>query len=177
MATNERLRLSCHEAGHAIAAIELGGTCNGVILTNAGGQTIVDGLYSDRAAFMYASGPAAEVLADRFEPPAVNSFIAPDELSATITPGDTSVLAMLCSVADIEQLPRSAVSDERELALWSITGREDEPESWAGRVAFAKRVAAEIVSKNTQAILKVAGALYERGKLSREEIKTLLEVQ
>jgi hypothetical protein len=177
MATNDRWRIACHEAGHCIAALELGGTCNGAVLTAAGGQAFVDGLYADRQAFMVAAGPAAESIADRYEPPAAVSVVSPAELASASLQDVDRDLATACSFADLESLPRSAASDSHKLALWSITGREEEPESWAGRVAFAKRVAAEIVNKNARAIVEIAKSLYVAGRLTGEEIKSLLRSQ
>ncbi|HUP82409.1 MAG TPA: hypothetical protein VM260_27900 [Pirellula sp.] len=173
--TNNYWLVSCHESGHAIGSIVMGGRCDGLLLSADGGQAHCLDLIGDRNAFMVACGPAAESLSEKFDAPECTPV--PFEAIANNPPETASRdFALWCGVADISGINRKCVSDSRVLALWAIE-REDEPESWARRIEFVHRVAAEIVDKNMAKILRIARALYQRGVLTGTEIKQLYEEQ
>lgn len=170
---NERWRVACHEAGHCVASLELGGSCDGAILTAAGGRAFVDGTHGDRDAWMIAAGAVSEALADDHSPP-VCEPVTPEEIAAGRIESDNREFVTAAFFADVNAVPSTAKSDSRRLAEWSITGHEDQPEAWARRVTFAKRVAGQIVEANADAILRIARALYTAGKLTGDEITELL---
>jgi hypothetical protein len=171
---NERWRIACHEAGHVVAGVMLGGRVTGALIIATGGQALVDGLYSDRFAFMIAAGPLSESLASSHEPPVCESVVNPEQLASTSVAGVERDLAIASCFADLEAIPRSALSDDRHLAEWAITGREDQPQSWARRVEFCHHVAGQIVDKNAGAIVRIAEQLFIRGRLSGQEITNLI---
>tara|TARA_R110002049_G_scaffold47902_1_gene138362 strand:- start:53790 stop:54344 length:555 start_codon:yes stop_codon:yes gene_type:complete len=171
--SDHRWLVSCHEAGHAIAALELGGETNGVILTgNGGGMALSDDLHGDREAFVVAAGPAAEYLAEHHDAPDA-PITTPDQVAATDIPADSHRdFATVCMFADLPT-PRSSMPDDVRIARWAIAGRESDPDCWAERVDFAKYVAAKIINANTDRIVAVARQLFVRGRLSGDEIKSI----
>jgi hypothetical protein len=173
--SGERWRIACHESGHAVAAIELRGRCDGLLIDADGGQAHINQLCGDRLAFAIAAGPAAEHLAGEHQAPDVE----PAPLASVVSeqPSLLSVdrdFALACQMADVPGIGRRSPSDSRFIAEWAIGGREDAPELWAGRVAFAKRVASQIVEKNGSQIVALASALFIRGRLTGAEIVNLL---
>ena len=175
-ATNDRWVVACHESAHAIAGHVLGGRLSGLALTANGGLAGVEGLHGDRHAFMTAAGPAAEHLAS--EHPAPELPVDDDEhvgdRTATVA-DDLDSLRMGLHVARFGSHPGEYPSDDRSLALWAITSHEDDPDSWARRIRFARHVADEIIVKNAGTVLRVATELFIRGRLSRVEIENLLK--
>lgn len=172
--TNDRWSTACHEAGHGVASLALGGQCNGLLLHVDGGAAFVDGLFQDREAYMIAAGPAAERLANEFDVPACEPIPLDEVASNPPTEGDRT-FAQWTTVANVPGVNRGSVSDERNLALWAITGRESEPDTWTRRLALARHVADQIVQQNATAIVRIATALFQKGALTGPEIKTLYE--
>tara|TARA_R110002049_G_scaffold72490_7_gene187569 strand:- start:154450 stop:154998 length:549 start_codon:yes stop_codon:yes gene_type:complete len=170
---SHRWRVAIHEAGHAIAALELGGETNGVILTaQSSGLALVDGLHGDCDAFMSAAGTAAEYLADQHTAPD-EPITTPQQIAADDIPADSHRdFATACSFADLPT-PRSSIPDDVRIARWAIAGRESDPDCWAGRVDFAKYVAEKIINANVDRIVAVASQLFIRGRLSGDEIQTI----
>jgi hypothetical protein len=172
----DRWRTACHEAGHAVAAVVLGGKCLGVVLYGDGGQAQLDELLGNRNAFAVAAGPVAERLAEQFPapatPPAETRVLSVDEIEAL--PVCASAPFLGCQLARTAQDRKGGDSDARSLALWAVTGNEDAPETWAKRVEFARRVADEIVQANAAAIIRVGESLFVYGSLSRDEINQLI---
>lgn len=171
---DERWIVACHEAGHAVVALVLGGRCDGLALSadGEGGLAQCCELLGDRVAYVDAAGNAAEYLAKRNDAPELpiqRSQVAVDEITAELP-----MVLVMASERPVGHL-RRYVSDERSIALWAIAGHEGNPESWAGRVARVHRTASEIVERNADQILAVARALYVAGKLNGDEIKSLYE--
>lgn len=170
---SERWVAALHEAGHAVAVFQLGGRCEGIVVTGHGtGGCTFGGLLGDRAAFAVAAGQAAETLAGQHDPPPVDAIESPAEL-----PVDAAGLRCDFLVREANRQPGDRwthPSDDQSLARWAIAGRESEPESWPRRVRFAKRVAAEIVERNAERILRVASELYRLGRLTGDDIDKLL---
>lgn len=173
-AAGGRWRVACHEAGHAVVAIAQGGQCTGVLLTAFGGLTCVDELHGDAVAIMIAAGDAAEVLAEQHPAPKI-AFRTPEAISSGDLPPTQleSSLAAICKCADIPTLVERYEPDASRLALWAISGREEEPDSWAGRVLFARTMAAKAVMDNENKILTIARRLYVDGVLSGRETMEL----
>lgn len=169
MTVDTRWTTALHESGHAVAAIALGGRCCGLVLfDDASGQAHLSELLSDREAFSIAAGQAAEQLAEIHAAPECSLTVAVETLPQTSE--------FLCTqLAKGEDVHNEFVSDSRLLALWAIQGLEDQPESWAGRVAHAHRIAAEIVERNAAAIVRVAESLFVCGSLGEQEIRMLFE--
>lgn len=172
--TNNRWSAALHEAGHGVAAVVLAGRCSGVLLDAAGGTAHIDDLHGDRFAFAIAAGPAAESLADLHDAPG-GRVTTPQEVASAPIPADADHdFALACTFADLETVPRSAKSDDRLLAEWSLTGREDDPDSWPGRVRFARHVADAIVRDHADAIVRVASRLFIDGRLTGQQFHDLL---
>lgn len=174
MTTNDRWLISCHEAGHAVGAIVLGGACDGVLLSVDSGQAHCRDLLGNNNAYMTACGPSAESLAEQFDAP-ICEPVSFETIAKNPPETASHEFAAWCGVADVIGINRKFESDSRSLALWAISGIESEPEKWAGRVAFARHVANQIIETNKSAVIRVARALYERGALTGEQIKQLFE--
>jgi hypothetical protein len=174
---DSRWKTSCHEAGHAVAALELGGRALGVcLLSEGGGLCQNDELDGTRNAFAAAAGPAAERLADEHPVPDVITDQTPvnvDELENL--PVFASAPAIACQMARSPKTRRQYDHDDRIIALWAIGGTESAPDCWGRRVEFARQVAAELVERNTAAIVAIAKELFQRSSLSETEIKTLFD--
>lgn len=173
---NERWRIACHEAGHAVACLALGGQCSGVMLHVDGGFAMVDGLYQDREAYAIASGPAAERLAEQFDAPMCEPIPLAEVAANPPIDGDP-IFSRWTSVADVSGVNGGSESDDRKLALWSIEGRESEPDTWVRRLKFARHISNQIIEANREAILRVARELFERGAITGETVKQLFEGQ
>jgi hypothetical protein len=172
--TNERWSTACHEAGHAVAGLALGGQCNGLLLHLDGGSAFVVGLYQDREAYMIAAGKEAERLANEFDAPTCEPIPLDEVASNPPTEGDRT-FAQWTTVANVPGVNNGSVSDDRSLALWAIGGRESEPDTWTRRLAIARHVADEIVEQNATAIVRIASALFQKGALTAPEIRSLYE--
>lgn len=175
---NERWQTACHEAGHAIASIVLGGKAHGVVLfPGGGGQAQIDELLADRLAYSIAAGPAAERLAKEHpaptESPVESILLSVDEVEAL--PVFASAPYIACQMARSHEDRKNSATDAQILAHWAIRGCEDVPEAWAGRVAHAHRMAAEIVRRNAESIVRVARALFVAGSLSEIQILNQME--
>lgn len=168
---NTRWVTCCHESGHGVVGVALGGRCNALLVREADGFAFVDQLSSDADAIMTAAGRAAEVLADRFTTPEGPRIPSPVPAGKA---DPLSVGVEYAATVSAEGVCRQYRSDSQALALWAIDGHLDEPEAWPERVARAHRAASRHVEHNATKILRVAEALYLRGYLSGEEIKTLL---
>ena len=169
---NERWRIACHEAGHAVACLALGGQCNGVMLHVDGGLAMVDGLYQDREAYMIASGPAAERLAEQCDAPMCEP-IPFNEVAANPPIDGDPMFSRWTTVADVSGVNGGSESDDRKLALWSIEGRESEPDTWVRRLKFARHISNQIIEANREAILRVARELFKNGVLTGPAITQL----
>lgn len=171
--TGERWTAAIHEAAHAVAAIELGGRVEGLVVTTHGtGGCTFDRLLADRAAFAVAAGSIAEHLAGQHTPPPVDAVEPVVELPAGASGRGFDFLSREANRQPGDRWTHP--SDDQSLARWAIGGREDDPESWAGRVAFAKRVATQIVERNADRIVLVATELYRHGRLTEIDINNLL---
>ena len=169
MKTDTRWKTALHEAGHAVAAIALGGKCCGLVLfDDTSGQAHLAELLGDREAFSIAAGQAAEQLAGNYSAPECSLMVAVETLPQTSE-------FLVTQLAKGDDVHNEFVSDSRLLAVWAISGWEELPESWAGRVAHAHRVAAELVDRNAAAIVRVAESLFVCGSLGEQEIRTLFE--
>lgn len=173
----DRWIVACHEAGHAVSTIVLGGRCDGVaLLDDMSGLCQSFELLGDREAYCIAAGPAAEPLAEQYPVPE----FTPPESRPTV---DEIESLPICQTAPFlaAQMARSEAdrkygpSDDRRIALWAIEGREDQPEVWAGRVAHAHRIAADIITQNADSIVRVASALFKTNSLSGPEVTALFE--
>jgi hypothetical protein len=174
MSREHRWKSALHESGHGVAAIALGGKCLGLVLLDAGYSGLCQSgdLDATRQAFMIAAGPAAEKLAVEHPVPDVpieESIVTADEIES-LPVFETSPL-LACQLVRIPDTRKQFSSDDRQLALWAVTGHEDEPERWAARRYFADHVAGDLVSKNSAAIVAVATELFQRTSLSETEIK------
>lgn len=174
----KRWQTACHEAGHVVTAHALGGrVCGAVIFPDGGGVAAFDQMSPDPVAIAIAAGRLAEKLADQFAPPMVAdaspALLTPDQIETL--PVFQTAPTLACDLGRTADDRKSGANDDRLLAEWAIFGREDDPDSWAGRIAFAKRVAAEIVSRNTDAIVRVATTLFASGSLSESEIISHIE--
>ena len=169
-------RTSLHESGHGIASLALGGTCEGLVMFDDGaGIAQIGELLPNQEAYSIAAGPAAESLASDFPIPNVESaktgVLTVDEIETL--PLFATAPALACQLARTSDDRRPGDSDNRRLALWAIAGCEDEPGRWAERVAFAHRIAGEIVRNNAQAIAAVAAELFSKGSLSGSEVAAI----
>jgi hypothetical protein len=178
MNREHRWKSALHESGHGIAAIALGGKCLGLVLLDDGYSGLCQSgdLDATRTAFMVAAGPAAERLAEVVPVPDVpisESVVATDEVESLAVFTSSPLLA--CQMARTPETRKHFSSDDRQLALWAVTGHEDEPERWAARRYFADHVAEHVVAKNAAAIVRVATALFEKSSLSETEIKKLVD--
>jgi hypothetical protein len=176
---SERWISACHEAGHGIASLVLGGKCFGLALYDGGqsGQASISELDANRYAFAVAAGPAAERLAEEYPAPnctpAESRTLTVDEIeSLPVRKTSPYLAAQLARTSDDR---KDGPSDDRLIALWAIGGHEDQPDSWAGRVAHAHRIAADIVQRNATAIVAVATELYMRGSLCGPEVLSISE--
>lgn len=178
MIDSERWRFCLHESGHGVSAIALGGKCLGLVVfaDGSGGLAQNTQLLPDREAYSIASGPAAETLETRFPAPemAVSACDVTTKNFVSL-PIYSSSPGLAVQMARSEDNRGHFDSDDRCLALWAIGGHEDRPESWSGRVAFVKHVAAEIIERNAESIVRVATELFVRGSLCRDEITELLK--
>ncbi|MDZ4686691.1 MAG: M50 family metallopeptidase [Planctomycetaceae bacterium] len=170
--TSDRWKTSVHEAGHAVAAVVMGGRCAGLVLVDDGGLAQNYELLGAREAYAIAAGPAAERLVEQHPAPttspAKSKVLTVDEIEALSVFGTAPFLA--CQLGRAADNRRHFDSDERTLALWAITGREDTPGSWATMLEHANRVAAEIIARNSTAVVRIAAALFVAGSLSEDEI-------
>lgn len=180
MTKSDRWRVALHEASHGVAAIALGGECDGLVVfaDGSGGSCQCGDLDPSKMAYNTAAGPIGEILAERYPIPetpiADRSPKTCDELESSPIYASSPMLA--CAIMRTADTRKHVDSDSRQLALWAISGGyENQPETWQRRVALAKRVAAEIVEDNAAKIARVATALYVRGALSRDEITTLFQ--
>jgi hypothetical protein len=170
---SKRWLAACHEAGHAVVGLDLGGRCSGLVLTAGGGLADVTEIYGDQRAFMVAAGDAAAALAEHNAKPG-GDYRTPEAIvtSDLSSPIEGSLRAA-CMVADMQELTQRYPSDAARLATWAVSGKETEPESWAGRVAFARHIAAKAVEVNRDKILTIARRLFTEGVLSGEEVTKL----
>jgi hypothetical protein len=161
-----------HESGHCVAAFAFGEMPAGAVLLGADGALAHCGftLAATPEAIMVAAGHAAEALAGRFPPPSET----PDAPAAATSP---PVVLPLSSpdLAEQRKAHAKAVPDRRAIALWAIDGKEDEPEKWAGRVAWLRYQAAAIVADNAAPIVAVAAYLFRIGHIDRFALRLLLE--
>jgi hypothetical protein len=172
MMTNDRWRIACHEAGHAVACLALGGQCIGVMLHVDGGLAMNSELFGDLEAYSIACGPGAESLSEQFDSPEREPVSL--DVVASNPPVDTE-FSLWCMVADVPGIHRRFQTDDQRLAQWAICNREDDPDCWARRVRFACFIAGKIIETNQAAILRVATELYERGAVTGDKIKQLCE--
>ena len=173
--TSDRWIAACHEAGPGVVGFELGGTVIGLAVASVDGFGLADvrNLSNDNVQVMTAAGPASEYLAAEHEAPPLPDLdmITP----APVDPMDSDASRFDFAVARSVIQPGHFQSDARSLALWAITGHEDDPAGWQRRVAFVKHVAADLVGRNADRIVRLAGELFVRGRLSRTEIENLLK--
>ena len=171
MTTNDRWQTALHEAGHGVAAIVLHGQCRGLALyVDGGGLAAFDGLNGNPLAYAIAAGPAAERLAERIpmptETPAELKLLTVDELESLPICATAPFLAAQMA----REVRKGSDSDDVSLANWAIAGAASSPGSWAGKVAHAHRMAKMIVTRHTDAIVRVATKLLLTGSLSEAEI-------
>ncbi|KLU02968.1 hypothetical protein RISK_004938 [Rhodopirellula islandica] len=166
MTTDHRWETAIHEAGHAVAAIVLGGKCTHAELTLDSGHVLLDELSPDDRAFAVSAGPAAEFLAGLHEPP-------PRPMGEM---GQGSVdLGHLPEPHTSPETPAKEPSwfsppDDVKVARWAIEGCEKEPERWASRVYFARHIAHKIIEDHRDEILTLASRLYLAGQLDQAEV-------
>jgi len=162
-----RWKTALHEAGHACAALALGGTCARLAICPDGhGMAFIDGLLPFDHAITLAAGAAAEgALGDEPAPPGPEPQSVHARREAYHPPAEE-----LSSLA--ARFPRAtAVSDERAVAQFSISGLEHEPpERWAQRYYTIHAVASQVVEDHRQQILRLARELFRRGELHEHEI-------
>lgn len=167
--SESRWETALHEAGHCVAALALGGECRGaVVLPDGGGYAQPIVLDSTQHAYAIAAGAVAEDLAKQHPAPDVeigSRWLTDDEIEALPISQSAPLLARR-----LGSNPRNSDSDERTLALWAIQGRERFPHEWVSRIEHAKTMAAAIVRRNADAVVRVARALFIAGSLSEQEI-------
>ena len=171
----EQWETALHEAAHGVCAIALHGRCLGLALFPNGGQAVFDGLHGVHRAYATAAGRSGERLASRFPVPAEQ----PAELKP-MTLDDAEQLPVGRSAPFLaaqlsRTVPKASDSDSRWLALWSVTGAEANPGSWASKVAHAHTMADRIIERHADAVVRVATALFCRGSLSESEILDCFE--
>ena len=165
--SDSRWFVAIHEAGHAVAAIVLGGECHIAVVTDMGGECRIDGLRHTDSAFMTAAGPAAERLlasvpSPELPPPPV-AKITDCEIPAD---GDTDTAPTL-------QLSDFYLTDDQRIASWAVNGYEADPERWLGRVLWCHSMAETIVRDHAEFIVAVATELYSRGSLTSADISQI----
>jgi hypothetical protein len=175
--TSERWNTAVHESGHAVSAIVLGGRCKGLILLDDGtsGCAELEEILGNRQAYATAAGPAAERLASEYAPPEEpvkeQSVTVDNFEDAPLFESSPYLTVQLARTAETRKIHKS---DNRLIAEWAIGGNEDQPETWAERVAHCHQMAAEIVERNAAKIIRVAERLFVRGCLNEREILELL---
>lgn len=171
--TSDRWVTAVHEAGHAVAALELDGQCEGLVLNVDGGLAHVTVPCPDREAYMIAAGPTAQELAGKNAAPELQG---PEKLGTTkaLHPKEDFMFALSVELAEVPGSMRTLETDERRLAVWAIGGHESEPDSWARRIQFANYVAHKVVSANVEKIIRVAEQLFIHGHLSGDEVTGIL---
>jgi hypothetical protein len=178
MSRETRWETALHESGHAIASLTLGGKCLGLALLDDGDSGCCQSgdLDATRTAFMVACGPEAERLAESFPVPDVpieQMIVTVDEIES-LPVFETSPL-LACQMVRTADTRKRFSSDDRQLALWAISGNEADPESWARRVEFARYVAEGLVTKNAETIVRVATALFTKTSLSGPEVTAIFQ--
>ena len=169
---DSRWRACLHEAGHGAAAIATGGAVDAITIGSVSGGYRGSCLAKSRSpiddAFCVAAGPASERLLSHISAPELPPS-TPAELPTT-----QSVHLAGRTVSPAWLIGGSPPSDDCRIALWAISGVEDQPERWAGRVAWVHAEAESIIRHNAGLVLQLARELFIRGVLSSDEINELL---
>jgi hypothetical protein len=171
VAAMSRWRAAIHEASHCIAAIVLGGRCDCItVCSDSSGLAHIRYLTPfDHAVAVAAASAAEDLLGDEPSPePGPKPRTITGREACDVSPSvDLAVLA--------SRLPRDeAVSDERAIALFCVSGVEDEPTRWADRYYFVHSTAHRVVADHTRQILTVARELFLRGVLHQHEISQII---
>ena len=170
---SDRWATSIHEAGHAVAAIALGGQCTQVTLQpdTSGMAFIQDLLYSDDVVAT-AAGPVAEkLLADT---PAPEQVPTPESFDVRPSIADLTPAEKLEHIA-AKYPPISTPSDARVVAEFCIRGVEDDSARWIERHQFILHRAEVVVRNHADKILRVARELFARGILTENEIEEAMK--
>jgi len=172
-----RWLLAYHEAGHVVANLALGGEPGGAVLIDdgAGGGLALCGynLRGAQDAILRAAGPvAAEVFADNFPPPEKSEAVCAADVAAFGISPEPALSQT--EIAKWRQDHARGTSDARCLAEWAIEGRENEPATWAGRVAWAQWQARSLLFENAALVLAIARRLFLAGSVSRFDVMLLI---
>jgi len=167
---NKRWSTAIHESGHACTALALGGAATRLSLGEDGsGLCHFEAVNQNDAAFVAAAGPLAEKLLADFPSPADEGEQHEPQAKRILPAPFEEADRPFVAARDIT-LGLETPSDARRLALWAITGFEDEPERWVERLVFADHVAGQIVADHEAAIVRIATALFFRTTIFQEEI-------
>ncbi len=171
--SNQQWLTSLHEAGHCVAALALGGRVESVLRLDDAGMAHSVELEGGRDVYMTAAGPAAEALAEQYDPPAIEPIAETRVIESIQKNDDPGEAADWVVRRGVKKWSRSCIPDDRRLALWAIGGYESEPDRWASRVAFARHIAAQIVDDRQKEIVRIAERLYQTGFLTGDEVSCL----
>jgi len=174
MSSDDRWKFSLHEAGHACAAIALGGRCTAVVLHRGGGGALIGELPRDNHVYATAAGPVAEWLS--MENPCPTESPVPDRpltIDDILTRGGDLRVIMACDAArpagDRQILP----NDDAVIFAWAVDGMDSTLDSGIRRLDHARRMGAKVVVRVATAIVRVATGLYIAGELDEQEILDL----
>jgi hypothetical protein len=163
---NARWQAAIHEAGHAVAAAREGLRPKFALVSDSGmGRTVHDAAVDPFAnALIAAAGPAAEALAETYEPPRLRYATATSKRAACIEP-------MVAAVEAVEH-------DRPPMLDWQVVATHatsiPDHRQWTARAERVHGLAARLIHLNHWAVLLVARRLYRRGMLTSRDFERLL---
>jgi hypothetical protein len=162
-----RWRTAIHEAGHVvIACVTTGKFLAGaqILFADCGCAYLPEQHDDFLCAVAVAAGRAAEVLAERHDPPAVPR-----------SAGKPSPKLRTRAIHDgLKSDRRASIPDTVVLARWAIAHVEDEPGRWESRLRWVYRTAEDLVAHHEASILAVAALLYSRGIVLSADVARIL---
>jgi len=161
--------LCLHEAGHAAAIIALGGKfVQAAVLEACGVTEFVLASGSVERCFQVAAGPAAEKLAEIFPVPPGQPGKAEFLRSIEAEHGENNPIR-----AELDRKFEETPSDDRQVALWSITGHEADDWSWLERSRWARYHADAIVHQKAATIVRIATELWTAGFVTADRLREM----
>jgi hypothetical protein len=163
--TQDRWRLSIHEAGHIHVSLDLFGGRGGAVLTPAGGGLAVNNIHDDgvsplpylRAAIFSAAGKVAERLLADWPTPHVEAISHPGG------GGEPTTAPLPCPATDAEMTAPDISDDEK---IWWCGERLGvPPEMHTLWRRFVCDCAAELVAKHEMKIGTTAMRLFRDGRV------------